>query len=117
MVVDGPMDGEMFRAYVERWLVPILRPRDIAILDNLSSHKVGGVHEAITVACAQLLYLPAYSPNLNPIEKFIAKLKALLHKAAARNVEAVRNETGALLATATREEGSNYLASCGYVNT
>ena len=117
MVADGPMDGEMFRAYVDQCLVPVLRPGDIVILDNLSSHKVGGVREAIAAAGAHLLYLPPYSPDLNPIEKFFARLKTLLRKAATRRVEALWNEIGALLATVTQEECSNYLTSCGYVNT
>ena len=107
----------MFRAYVDHCLVPVLRPGDIVILDNLSSHKVGGVREAIAAAGANLLYLPPYSPDLNPIEKFFARLKALLRKAATRSVEALWTEIGALLATVTQEECSNYLASCGYVNT
>ena len=117
MVADGPMDGEMFRAYVDQCLVPVLRPGDIVILDNLSSHKVRGVREVIAAAGATLLYLPPYSPDLNPIEKFFAKLKALLRKAATRRVDALWNEIGALLTTVTQEECSNYLASCGYVNT
>jgi transposase len=117
MVADGPMDGEMFRAYVDPCLVPVLRPGDIVILDHLSSHKVRGVREALAAAGATLLYLPPYSPDLNPIEKFFAKLKALLRKAAARSVETLWSEIGALLATVTQEECSNYLASCGYVNT
>jgi transposase len=111
------MDGEMFRAYVDQCLVPVLRPGDIVILDNLSSHKVRGVREAIVAAGARLLYLPPYSPDLNPIEKFFAKLKALLRKAATRRVDALWNEISNLLTTVTREECSNYLASCGYVNT
>jgi transposase len=98
------MDGEMFRAYVDQCLVPVLRPGDIVILDNLSSHKVRGVREAIASAGARLLYLPPYSPDLNPIEKFFAKLKALLRKAATRNVDALWNEIGALLATVTQAE-------------
>jgi transposase len=117
MVADGPMDGEMFRAYVDHCLAPVLRPGDVVILDNLSSHKVRGVREAIAAAGAHLLYLPPYSPDLNPIEKFFARLKALLRKAATRRVDALWNEIGALLTTVTQEECSNYLASCGYVNT
>jgi len=117
MVADGPMDGEMFRAYVDRFLVPVLRPGDIVILDNLSSHKVRGIRDAIRAAGAHLLYLPPYSPDLNPIEMFFAKLKTLLRKAAARSVHALWNEIGALLATVSQEECANYLASCGYVNT
>jgi transposase len=117
MVADGPMDGEMFRAYVDQCLVPVLQPGDIVILDNLSSHKVRGVREAIAVAGARLLYLPPYSPDLNPIEKFFARLKARLRKAATRSVGALWNEISALLRTVTQEECSNYLTSCGYVNT
>ena len=85
MVTDGPMDGEMFLAYVRQFLCPTLQPGDIVILDNLSSHKVAGVEEAITATGATLLYLPPYSPDLNPIEKFFSKLKALLRKAAKRD--------------------------------
>jgi len=117
MVADGPMEGEVFRAYVDHCLVPVLRPGDIVILDNLSSHKVGGVREALAAAGANLLYLPPYSPDLNPIEKFFAKLQALLPKAATRSVDALWHQIGTLLATVTQEECSNYLASCGYVNT
>src|ERR1017187_930962 len=82
----GPMDGEMFLAYVRQFLCPTLRPGDIVILDNLSTHKVAGVKEAIAAAGATMLYLPPYSPDLNPIEKLFAKLKALLRKAAKRYV-------------------------------
>jgi len=87
------------------------------ILDNLSSPKVRGVREAITPAGARLLFLPPYSPHLNPIEKFFAKRKALLRKAATRRVDALWKEIGALLTTVPQEECSTYLASCGYVNT
>jgi len=111
------MDGEMFRTYVNHCLLPVLRPGDIVILDNLSSHKVRGVREAIAAAGATVLYRPPYSPDLNPIEKFFAKLKTLLRKAATRSVDALWSEIGTLLATVTPEECSNYLASCGYVNT
>jgi len=117
MVADGPMDGEMFRAYVDQCLVPALRPGDVVIADNLSSHKVRGIREAVAGVGATLLYLPPYSPDLNPIEKFFAKLKALLRKAATRSVDALWNEIGTLLATVTQEECSNYLASCGYIHT
>jgi transposase len=96
MVADGPMDGEMFLAYVRQFLCPTLRPGDIVILDNLSSHKVAGVKDAIATAGATMLYLPPYSPDLNPIEKLFAKLKALLRKAAKRSIEALWNEIGEL---------------------
>ena len=94
MLTDGPMDGECFLAYVQNFLCPTLLPGDIVMLDNLSSHKVRGVVEAIQAAGASLRYLPPYSPDLNPIEKLFAKLKALLRKAAARNTEALWAEIG-----------------------
>ena len=117
MVIDGPMNGEMFLAYVREFLCPTLRPGDIVVLDNLSSHKVSGVEEAIRATGATLLYLPPYSPDFNPIEKFFSKLKALLRKAAKRTIDALWEEIGDLLNTVTPEECSNFFASCGYVNT
>ena len=117
LVADGPMDGELFLAYVRQFLCPTLRAGDIVILDNLSSHKVAGVREAIAAAGATLLYLPPYSPDLNPIEKLFAKLKALLRGAAKRSVEALWNEIGGLLDTLTSTECANYFASSGYVCT
>jgi transposase len=86
MLLDGPMDGVCFRAYVEQVLVPELRPGDVVVMDNLPAHKVGGVRHAIEAAGASLLYLPPYSPDFNPIEMAFAKIKALLRKAAARTV-------------------------------
>jgi len=86
MVLDGPMNGEAFLAYVEQALVPELRPRDIVIMDNLPAHKVHGVRQAIEAAGARLRYLPPYSPDFNPIEMAFAKLKALLRAAAARTI-------------------------------
>jgi hypothetical protein len=88
MVTDEPMDGAMFLAYVRKFLSPTLRPGDVVILDNLSSHKVTGVEEAITATGATVLYPPPYSPDLNPIEKFFSKLKALPRKAAKRDIDA-----------------------------
>ena len=117
MVADGPMDGEMFLAYVRQVLCPTLQPGDTVILDNLSSHKVAGVEEAITATGATLLYLPPYSPDLNPIEKFFSKLKALLRKAAKRDINALWMEIGELLKSVSPSECTNYLASCGYVST
>ncbi len=116
MVTDGPMDGAMFLAYTRGFLVPALRPGDIVVLDNLSSHKVKGVREAIAAAGAVVLYLPPYSPDLNPIEKLFSKLKALLRKAAARTVDALWQEIGALLQTISPDECANYFRSCQYVN-
>lgn len=117
MVTDGPMDGAMFLAYTRQMLVPALQPGDIVILDNLSSHKVRGVQTAVLAAGATLLYLPPYSPDLNPIEKFFSKLKALLRKAGARTVSALWDEIGTLLGTLTTEECTNYFADCLYVHT
>ncbi len=117
LVTDGPMDGEMFLAYVRQFLCPTLQPGDIVILDNLSSHKVTGVQDVIAAAGAMLLYLPPHSPDLNPIEKLFAKLKALLRKAAKRSVEALWNEIGELLNTLSSTECANYFASSGYVST
>jgi len=117
LVAEGPMDGEMFLAYVCQFLGPTLRPGDIVILDNLSSHKVAGVKQAIAAAGATLIYLPPYSPDLNPIEKPFAKLKALLRKAAKRSVEALWNEIGELHNTLSSIECANYFASSGYVCT
>ena len=86
-VIDGAVDGDMFVAYIEQVLVPELEPGDTVIMDNLSSHKVAGVHAAIEAAGAALLYLPAYSPDLNPIEMAFAKLKSLLRAKALRTME------------------------------
>jgi transposase len=117
MVADGPMDGALFLAYVREFLCPTLQPGDLVIADNLSSHKVAGVQEAIEAAGAQLVHLPPYSPDLNPIEKLFSKLKALLRKAAKRTVEDLWTEVGMLLDTITPEECRNYFHSSGYVVT
>ena len=113
-VLDGPMTGEVFRAYVEQMLTPSLRPGDVVVLDRLPAHKVAGVREAIQAAGASLLYLPAYSPDLNPIEQLFAKLKALLRKAAARTRDALWDTIGALLDAFTSAECQNYIANSGY---
>jgi transposase len=113
-VIDGPMTGEWFRAYVEQLLVPTLKPGDIVILDNLSSHKVAGIRQAIEAAGASLWYLPPYSPDLNPIEQAFAKLKAFLRKSAARTVEALTTAIAAALDTFTSTECGNYLRNAGY---
>ncbi len=114
LVVDGPMTGEVFRAYVEQMLAPSLEPGDVVVMDNLPAHKVAGVREAIQAVHASLLYLPAYSPDLNPIEQLFAKLKALLHKAGARTKEALWGTIGDLLDAFPSEECQNYLRNCGY---
>ena len=114
MVLDGPMDGEAFLVYVRTFLCPTLQPGDIVIADNLRSHKVAGVRDAIEVAGATLRYLPPYSPDLNPIEKLFSKLKTLLRKAAKRSVDALWNEIGQLLQRFSPEECTNYFQSSGY---
>ena len=96
-VIDGPINGDSFLAYVEQLLPPALKPGDIVIIDNLGSHKGKAVRRLIRSAGAKLFFLPPYSPDLNPIEQVFAKLKTLLRKAAPRTVEAIWREIGALL--------------------
>jgi transposase len=113
-VIDGPMIGTAFIAYVEQILAPSLQPGDMVVLDNLCAHKVLGVREAIEAAGATLCYLPPYSPDFNPIEQLFAKLKALLRKAAERSVERLWHRIGALLSAFTAEECTNYFRNAGY---
>jgi transposase len=115
LVIDGAMNGAVFRAYVEQVLAPTLAPGDIVVMDNLGSHKVAGVRAAIEARGATLLYLPPYSPDLNPIEQVFAKLKALLRKAAARSVAALWRTIGDLIARFAPDECANYIASTGYI--
>jgi transposase len=116
-VLDGPMDGAVFKAWVEQMLAPQLEPGDIVILDNLSSHKVAGVREAVTASGAEIRYLPPYSPDLNPIENAFSKLKALLRKAAERTKEGLWNVIGKLLDCFTHEECQNYIENAGHVRS
>ena len=113
-VIDGAMNGEFFRAYVEQFLAPTLKTGDIVIMDNLSSHKIAGVEQAITARGAQLLYLPPYSPDLNPIEPAFAKLKALLRKAAERTVDALWNRLENVLDAFTADDCRNFFRHAGY---
>jgi transposase len=117
MVIDEPMDGDVFLAYVQQVLVTTLSPGEIVILDNLGSHKVAGVEHAIQSAGATVLYLPPYSPDLNPIENFFAKLKALLRKAARRTTETLWEEIATLLQSVSSAECMNYFVAAGYVYT
>lgn len=112
--LNGPINGERFRLYVDQVLVPALRPGDIVIMDNLGSHKGGAVRRAIRAAGAKLFFLPKYSPDLNPIEQFFAKLKHQLRKAAQRTEDAVCNAIGKILDTVTPAECANYFANAGY---
>lgn len=113
-LIDGPINGERFLLYVEKVLVPTLRPGDIVIIDNLGSHKGKAVRKAIRNAGAHLIFLPKYSPDLNPIEQVFAKLKHLLRKKAARTVETVCAAIGQVLQTYTADECANYFKNAGY---
>jgi len=113
-LIEGPIDGESFRTYVERVLVPTLREGDIVIMDHLGSHKSKAVRELIRAAGAKLFFLPKYSPDLNPIEQVFAKLKHLLRKAAARTVETVCAAIGEILSAYTPQECANYFKNSGY---
>jgi transposase len=115
--LEGPIDGDSFRLYVEKVLLPTLRPGDIVIMDNLGSHKSKAVRQLIRSAGAKLFFLPKYSPDLNPIEQFFAKLKHFLRKAAARTVEAVCDAIGEILQTFTAEECASYFINSGYRRT
>jgi transposase len=115
-VIDGPINGQSFLAYVEQLLVPTLSPGDIVIIDNLGSHKGKAVRRAIRAAGAKLFFLPPYSPDLNPIEQVFAKLKTLLRKAAERTVEATWQRIGALLQCFTPAECANYIRNAGYAS-
>lgn len=117
MVLDGAINGAAFRAYVEQVLTPELRPGDVVIMDNLGSHLVAGVREAIEGAEARLLYLPPYSPDLNPIENVFAKLKGLLRRAAERTAEGLWTAIGRLLDRFDPAECRNYIRHCGYTAT
>jgi transposase len=115
--LDGPINGERFRLYVEKVLVPTLTPGDIVIMDNLGSHKGTAVRQAIRAAGAKLLFLPKYSPDLNPIEQLFAKLKHHLRVAAARNHETVCAAIGRILNSVSPRECRNYFVNAGYDRT
>jgi len=116
-VIDGPINGESFLAYVEQVLVPALKLGDIVVIDNLGSHKGKAVRRAIRAAGAKLFFLPPYSPDLNPIEQVFAKLKTLLRKAAERTVEATWKRIATLLTASTPKECANYFVNAGYAST
>ena len=113
-VLDGPINGNAFTIYVEQVLVPTLKPGDIVVMDNLGSHKSSKVRRLIRAAGARLLFLPPYSPDLNPIEQVFSKLKTLLRKADERTVEAVWRRIGTLLGNFGTTECANYLRNSGY---
>ena len=114
MVLDGPINGDWFEAYVTQVLVPELRPGDVVVMDNLSSHKRASVREWIEAAGATLRFLPPYSPDFNPIEKAFSKLKAMLRKASERTVSGLWDLIGRLVDIFKPHECANYFSSCGY---
>jgi transposase len=113
-VIDGPINGQTFRTWVEAVLVPVLQPGDIVVLDNLGSHKVAGIEEAITAAGAQLRFLPPYSPDLNPIEQVFSKMKTYLRKAARRTVEELWSVIGGVMDDFPPDECERYIRHAGY---
>jgi transposase len=116
-VLDGPINGESFRAYIELVLVPTLKAGDIVIMDNLGSHKAAVIRHILRQAGAKLIFLPPYSPDLNPIEQVFAKLKTLLRKADERTVDGVWQRIGHILQYFTPQECANYLRNAGYAST
>ena len=116
-ILDGPINAAAFRTYVEKVLTPTLRPGDLVILDNLGSHKGKAVRQAIRAAGAKLIFLPKYSPDLNPIEQVFAKLKHLLRNAAARTIQTLTAAVAKLLDAFTIEECANYFVNSGYART
>jgi len=114
VVVDGAMNSETFLAYTEQFLVPALRPEDVVIMDNLSSHKAKGIREAIQAAGCDLWYLPAYSPDLNPIEKLWSKVKAWLRRVSAGTFDALSDAIADALRAVDPAECLRYFNSCGY---
>ena len=114
MLLDGPMNGDAFLAYVEQVLAPELEPKDIVIMDNLPAHKVTGVRQAIETAGASLLYLPPYSPDFNPIEMAFSKLKAILRKAAARSIDDLWQVIADALDEFSQQDCRNYFTAAGY---
>ena len=117
MVLDGPMNGPAFRAYVAQVLAPTLSPGDIVVMDNLPAHKNPAIRAAIEARGAELRYLPPYSPDLNPIENAFAKLKAILRKAAARSVDELWAVIGQALPAFAADECANYFNAAGYAST
>ena len=114
MVTQGATNALVFGGFIEHFLVPVLRPGDIVVMDTLSSHKSPAVRQAIEAAGASLLYLPPYSPDFNPIEMAFAKLKALLRKAAERTVDGLWSTIGRLVDIFTPSECANYFMAAGY---
>ena len=114
LTIDGALNGDLFRLYVQQQLAPALQPGDLVVMDNLSSHKVAGVREALQAVGADVLYLPPYSPDLNPIEQAFSKFKTLIRKAKQRTMEGLWQTCGELLDRFTQSDFENYIRHCGY---
>ena len=114
LVLDGTIDGETFQAWAEQFLAPTLNPLDIVVADNLASHKVVGVRQAIEARGASMIFLPSYSPDLNPIEQLFAKLKAVIRQLAPRSREALFQTIGYAIQQVSPAECANYFANAGY---
>lgn len=114
LAFPGATNGEVFRTYVQQMLAPALSPGDIVVMDNLASHKVKGVREAIEAVGATLWYLPPYSPDLNPIERMWSKVKALVRKTKARDETSLYDAIGEALRCVTTSETTNYFTAAGY---
>jgi len=117
LVLEGPINGAAFRAYIEQFLTPTVRPDDIVIADNLPSHKVAGIRDTIAARGASLAFLPSYSPDQNPIEQVFAKLKAMLRKTQPRSRKALWRSIGSIVTACSPQECSNYLRNCGYTHS
>ena len=116
LVIEGAMNGDIFRSYLEQCLAPTLSRGDIVVLDNLRAHMVAGVREVIETAGAQLRYLPKYSPDLNPIEMAFSKLKACLRETAERTQRSLRRRIGLFVPRLSPNECTNYFAHAGYIS-
>ena len=116
-VIDGPINGDAFRTYVEKELLKTLQPGDVVVLDNLGSHKGKAVRQMVRAAGARLFFLPPYSPDLNPIEQLFSKIKHTMRKAMGRTVEAVHDALKLILEAIPKHECANYIANAGYKST
>lgn len=116
LLLDGPINGKAFLIYVERILLPTLKPGDIVVMDNLGSHKSNAIRDAVRSVGAHRIFLPAYSPDLNPIEQMFSKLKALLRKARARTFDDIADQLGELLGAFSPTECANYFVNSGYAS-
>ena len=116
-VIDGPINGDAFRAYVEKELLPTLQPGDVVVLDNLGSHKGKAVRKMVRAAGARLFFLPPYSPDLNPIEQLLSKIKHAMQKTMGRNIKAVHDALKLILEAIPKHECANYCANAGYKST